>query len=685
MILLSYRLCVYIIFFYLLKGLSNKHGWTCKWITYYTNNTDSFREEIARDFEITKDEAKQLILIVMYGGVIRIHKNKRLIKFQQEMQNIMDSIINKYIDVKKLSNKKSADLDEFHKNLSTIVTKQSSIISCYDRLKASVLALVLQTEEFKCIMVLDKSMTNNGRSMDVLIHDGGLVKKEYPTEMTLPDSLLRTCELDILRETGHTVKLVCKEMKSSFLFDNNIPTVDYINDSLAAKRFYDLNEGRIFKEHDKIWIYRDDAGVWSNDNNYINRFVDKDMKNMIFYVCTDDNKTSIQDYGGRVYNIQNMLSRIANHCPIDNNFVENNIEKGIEKLIFTDGIYDFNTDTFTEGFNINVFSIYHIDKPFIHERNEKIINHVHKLLFEDPFIEEDISVVHELKKHIAASVAGSYRSKKFRIVVGSLGDSGKGTLCDCLSATFGEYVDGFTGSNLFDKSNINVDPEKKLGWLQDIAYKRMAFSNEMNMSGHMDGNLVKSVSSGGDPFKGRKNFENPEGFRSRCQLWMFLNDIPKIKPYDIPLNQRTTCFEYKISFLPHPDSNNIYQKKQDLNIKNLFLNIEYQYAFFDILRAAYQDYLKEGFIEIDQLKRTKEEWLQSENALLFLLNKAFEITNNDNDFVPFTEIQKFIKSNDMQLSDTKLGRELTNLGFKKKKNEFDKYGRSGLKERSNIN
>ena len=55
------------------------------------------------------------------------------------------------------------------------------------------------------------------------------------------------------------------------------------------------------------------------------------------------------------------------------------------------------------------------------------------------------------------SIAGKYRARQFRIVVGNLGSSGKGTLCDALSDTFEKYVKGFNGPNLFDNLNIAAD------------------------------------------------------------------------------------------------------------------------------------------------------------------------------------------------------------------------------------
>ena len=63
--------------------------------------------------------------------------------------------------------------------------------------------------------------------------------------------------------------------------------------------------------------------------------------------------------------------------------------------------------------------------------------------------------------------------------------------------------------------------------------------------------------------------------------------------------------------------------------------------------------------------KAKEEWLQSENALYFVLSKGFDITNNDDDYVTYADIENFIiNTMKMQISSKKLPRELTVLGFK---------------------
>tara|TARA_R110000868_G_scaffold47787_1_gene156302 strand:+ start:287 stop:2386 length:2100 start_codon:yes stop_codon:yes gene_type:complete len=77
------------------------------------------------------------------------------------------------------------------------------------------LSFILQTIERSCLIAMEKSATKNKRSLDVLIHDGGLVRKEAGEE-TLPEGLLRRMEADVLTETGFKVSLSVKPMETSF-------------------------------------------------------------------------------------------------------------------------------------------------------------------------------------------------------------------------------------------------------------------------------------------------------------------------------------------------------------------------------------------------------------------------------------------------------------------------------------
>ena len=77
------------------------------------------------------------------------------------------------------------------------------------------LSFILQTIERSCLIAMEKAATKNKRSLDVLIHDGGLIRKEVG-EDTLPDALLRRMEADVLTDTGFKVSLSVKPMETSF-------------------------------------------------------------------------------------------------------------------------------------------------------------------------------------------------------------------------------------------------------------------------------------------------------------------------------------------------------------------------------------------------------------------------------------------------------------------------------------
>jgi hypothetical protein len=81
--------------------------------------------------------------------------------------------------------------------------------------KASVLSIVLQTIEHHLILALDKFMAENGRYMDVLIHDGGLVRK-LDGETEFPTSLLRCAEEFLLCESGYELRLAMKPIDHSY-------------------------------------------------------------------------------------------------------------------------------------------------------------------------------------------------------------------------------------------------------------------------------------------------------------------------------------------------------------------------------------------------------------------------------------------------------------------------------------
>jgi hypothetical protein len=65
-----------------------------------------------------------------------------------------------------------------------------------------------------------------------------------------------------------------------------------------------------------------------------------------------------------------------------------------------------------------------------------------------------------------------------------------------------------------------------------------------------------------------------------------------------------------------------------------------------------------------------------------LIYQQYVITQNEDDFIPFGIIRTYLKNNQIDVSDTKLGRELTKLGMDSKLIKIDKKTvrcRTGIK------
>ena len=73
------------------------------------------------------------------------------------------------------------------------------------------LSYIMQTIERSCLLELDASATRNKRSLDVFIHDGGLIRK-LDGEKVFPVELLRIFEDDIASRTGFRIRLAVKPL-----------------------------------------------------------------------------------------------------------------------------------------------------------------------------------------------------------------------------------------------------------------------------------------------------------------------------------------------------------------------------------------------------------------------------------------------------------------------------------------
>ena len=616
-------------------------------IKYYCDH----RNECLTMLGTNRTASKTAYLKVAYGGNIKLHD-----------ENINDDGLLPDGDVTMLKKIESEVGNMMNYCYSEFYEKLKKLVSKKDNPKASLFALILQTEEKKCLMALDEYLKANGRNADILIHDGLEVRK-LENEKVFPEALLKGGEKAIFEKTGHTVKLAEKEIEHNYIIKKNVNLPSSANHTAAAKKFIELMGENIMRDGDDVYYYNNLNGMWdcNNDSFYVN--VIKHEKDLFLY---DNIKGKYIDYGGIEQNTLSMKSRIR---PLleDTNFIKNNLNSSIGKLLFSNGIYDFVTKQFKNSFDSKIVFFKRIDRPFPTKRNEELIKIVDKILFVDAFdIDGGREAGEYLKKVLTMSLFGDYFRKKFYVSIGPT-NCGKSVLVDAMKHCFCGYVVTFDANNLYYNSNCSSDEAKRLSWIINLAYARLGFSSEIrviNGKVEVDGNAIKSYASGGDELECRQNFKNAIKIINVTTMIMMANDIPVIKPVDEAIYERFRFIKYFLKFVNTPTEED--ERQGDGTVKLKFGTEEYKNALLFVILDCYNSMENsEKALGIGVIKEPKcvleekSDWMTpEEKQFKEIINDYFEITNNPTDYIECGIISSIIKTNGLEMSDNKIGRML---------------------------
>lgn len=661
----------------ILLRICQQHGWTCTTLQQYIELRDPTLVNIMEHYHVSRSVAKELMNRLMFGGTIDawISENTTtplpqptfLKQFQEELNAIARNMWNQYTNIVDIVNKRRK------------TTPQEKIASC--------MAYVLQTEEHKILMAIDACLKSLGRHMDVFIFDGGLVRRN-PNEQQLPPEILRLCEKHVKNTLGYEILLVIKPMETSLVLQNpSVNTVDShikINDAFAAKAFVKAMEGKLVYCENSLWVFCDETGMWTDDKIAIRRNVNKHTNELTFHqMDAESGKERIFDYAGTERNITNMLKNVPALCKADEAFFEDRADTSIGKLLFSDGIYDFDSDTFTPGFDSTITFKHRIRRPFPKHRDESLVNHVRKVLFEDTFLKEDRAASDYLRIGISRALYGDYKAKLFYFCVGR-SNAGKGVLTDALIAAFHGFIGTFNANSLSYNDKNGGDSAKQLSWVIDNKDKRITISNEVSMHRPFDGNMIKMLASGGDRCDARKNYQDEIKIVNRSTMFCFVNDIPNISPNDDAVSNRVRCIEYKCVFVDGEITRD-YERMADKTIKTKFASdSSYQDALVHVMLDAYKEYKQGGHAVPDGVKEATREWSGNAGSVEAMLLKRYEITRDPDDFVSSREILDFLQKDEkINMSDKKIGMELKSLGLNSKQRKVhgkNTKGWDGLKE-----
>jgi hypothetical protein len=209
---------------------------------------------------------------------------------------------------------------------------------------------------------------------------------------------------------------------------------------------------------------------------------------------------------------------------------------------------------------------------------------------------------------VARAIAGEYKEKTWAVATGNR-NCGKGVLTQLLIAAFGYYVSSFAAGELFTTKG-DSDEAKRNKWLVPMQFKRILISNEcrtdneMGKQAKLDGNMIKSLSSGGDIIQARQLYSNIIDLQLQAKIMLMMNDVPKVEPDDA--NNTRCLFQFKVEFkdqLTEGEKNLMENNKKypgvipyrieqaDKDIKDKASEPRYVAAFAQIIIDAYTEEL----------------------------------------------------------------------------------------------
>jgi hypothetical protein len=636
----------------IIQNYCKELGLSCPVLDNFILNRKTIIQDICNEYKRERWWAKEECIKVFNGGASGVHPI--LLELMPEIGKIRDNVVLKYPDIKAIAS-------TIHKDV-----KKADVTT---------LSLVFQDKTRQLLECISDFMKTKKRSLDVRIHDGGFVRK-LEGEESFPEELLRECEVYVFNQMNYTIQLEVKPLEHTFNLHENefssqlVKNGNSIDNDKAALEFVKLLGDKIKKRNNEVFYFSDDTGMWENTDYAFRRAVIKHANKLRWHYFNGLGALCYINYGGDEHNVSAMKKWVANHVPNDD-FFEDHIDTDIGKFLFSDGIFDMKTNTFTPGFNPNIIFTKRIDRPFPTERNEELIARINDILFESPFLVDNRTTGLYLKKTITMALFGDYKRKLVAVALGD-SDCGKGLTTNALMNSFNGYVSSWDSSELFSKDKSGMDVARQNSWLLKISNSRLSISNEMRVEkkNSINVDIYKKASSGGDILTARYAYGNEINFVNKSTLLLMANDFNEFSSKDDSgVKTRSRFIRYDHVFKNNPTKRN--EKKGDPSIKGKFdTDYDWKNSLFWIIVDCYNAMTDEektigGILETpDAVIAETNEWIDSgETDVSKLVKAEYIITDCEDDFVVTSDIISYLQDKGLNQSVNKLGREITNCGF----------------------
>ena len=382
------------------------------------------------------------------------------------------------------------------------------------------------------------------------------------------------------------------------------------------------------------------------------------------------------------------------------------------RLCFLDGVLDLtfkDSETQAKGkfykwedIDFPYYTPVQIERPFAEyfaNPNQEIMEHIKQQIFSNLFGVVDCD---KALAFFARGVAGHFEDKAWSLYIGNR-NCGKGVVDTLCKSSLGQYHANVEAQNLLCNSSRTLkqeQPEKQMAFAMDFQFARLTFSQELppppkNKSIKLNADIIKKLNSGGDPLKGKRNYDIfITEFVNQSRLVVMANDCPTLTNDDA----LQTCCEFNstLSFKTQEEIDGMIAKGEDKIILQQFKvgdplikdkckTDEWTNAFIMLMVQAYQPFAVPCIdrIELNPAEGEDDDDNQEANKtnLRKFIITAFEITNSENDFLKNDAIQDVFEAEDYgDISAKKISIELKAIGLKSSKKSGQR-GWLGIKTR----
>ena len=612
----------------------------CETLERYVKKREWILDDIVDDYEVTKEQAKNLMIRLLYfGGFEGWAKDNKLgdvkpnnfIKEFIEERNVYGEVIlkaNPLIELEVQANKNKSNNFEYNENASVVsvwcqeienriietlykfcikkeIIDKKVVVFCYDGLQ---------------IFINDCKVKDNEK---IIMSFSSLIKKELGLDLQY---VLKSMDNDYHRYLTDKIEII-KEINAPTSDTQFFKDIITFSHRQCAELFYSLNKDK--------YVYSDKSGWYEYNKynilistkknyplkikldvskcleNYIIPYRNRLMPNKTSYMtdCKNINKL-LKDINNSTYikSVCSFLDELYNNTEIDDK-----IDNNGDILAFSNCLYDYKTLTI-RPIEKDDYVCKNTQYEYV-KSNSKIKEELIKTL---KTVFEDDKIFDYVMTTKARALFGNVDQSCF-IYIGN-GGNGKGMIKGIEKLALGDYLQETENTFMtssFKQGVANPTLTNAKG-VRVLYVSEPSESDEFGKETSINTPFLKLI-TGADTVTTRGLYSDNISYLPLFTPFILCNNTPNIKRVDGGVKRRIKMVNYKLDFVTNPDPNIENQRKKDVPLKAK-METEIYYREYLLLLFEYASKHKGENIEMpnDIIKRTNEYFTENNTAKLYL-------------------------------------------------------------------